>query len=115
MALAEVRRLIDTTAASPRCACGGLVKAAIVSFGERMPEEAMRRAADLAGAADLFLVIGSSLQVQPAASLPLAARRAGAALVIVNREPTSLDREADLVVRAAIGSTAVAVCPQLVN
>jgi NAD-dependent deacetylase len=115
MPLDEVRRLIDTTAASPRCACGGLVKAAIISFGERMPEEAMRRAADLASAAEVFLVIGSSLQVQPAATLPLIARRAGAALAIVNRDPTPLDGDADVLVRAAIGAVAVAVCPQLVN
>jgi NAD-dependent deacetylase len=115
MALAEVRRLIDATEAAPRCRCGGLVKAAVISFGERMPEEAMRRAAEHATAADLFLVMGSSLQVQPAASLPLLARRAGACLVILNREPTPLDREADLVIRASIGEAAQATYPQLVN
>jgi NAD-dependent deacetylase len=115
MSLGEARRVIEATGASPRCACGGLVKAAIVSFGERMPEEAMRRALDLAGAADLFLAIGTSLQVQPAALLPLAATRSGATLVIINRDPTPLDPEADLLVHAAIGEVAVALRPQLVN
>ncbi len=115
MPLAEVRRLIETTAASPRCACGGLVKAAVVSFGERMPEAAMRSAFEHARNCDLFLVLGSSLQVQPAASLPLAASRAGARLVIVDREPTPLDEAAELVVRGSIGAVAGAIYPQLVN
>lgn len=115
MPLAVVRRLIDTTAASPRCGCGGWVKAAIVSFGERMPEEAMRRAAELARSAELFLVIGSSLQVQPAASLPTMAKQAGAALVILNRDATPLDGIADLLVRQPIGTAFVALNPQVVN
>ena len=105
----------DATEAAPRCHCGGLVKAAVISFGERMPEEAMRRAAEHAMNADLFVVMGSSLQVQPAASLPLLARRAGAHLVILNREPTPLDGEADLVIRASIGEAVQATYPQLVN
>ena len=115
MELTDVRRMIDATGASPRCACGGLVKAAIVSFGERMPEDAMRSAGEHARASDLFLVLGSSLQVQPAASLPLVAQRGGASLVIVNREPTPLDDAAELVVRGPIGEVARALYPQLVN
>ena len=115
MALAAVRTIIDETGASPRCACGGLVKAAIVSFGEPMPEQAMRRASDLAVASDLFLVVGSSLQVQPAATLPVLARHAGARLVIINREKTPLDSLAQLVVRNAIGAVFTALYPQLVN
>ncbi|HWT29965.1 MAG TPA: Sir2 family NAD-dependent protein deacetylase, partial [Propylenella sp.] len=97
----------------PRCACGGLVKAAIVSFGERLPDEALRRASDLAAAADLFVVIGSSLQVQPAAALPLAARRCGAPLVIINREATPLDAQADLIVRQPIGAAFTGLYPQI--
>jgi NAD-dependent deacetylase len=115
MALSEVRRLIDTTAAAPRCSCGGLVKAAIISFGERMPEEAMRRAIELAAAADLFLVIGSSLQVQPAASLPLIAKRAGATLAIINRDETPLDSVAEFVSRQPIGAVFAALNAQTVN
>ena len=115
MSLAAVRHTIDTTAASPRCHCGGLVKAAIISFGQRMPEEAMRRAAELARSADLFLVIGSSLQVQPAAALPAIAKRAGAMLAIINREPTPLDGAADLIVHEQIGAVFLALDPQVVN
>jgi NAD-dependent deacetylase len=68
-----------------------------------MPAAAMRRAEQAAVNADLFLVLGSSLVVYPAASLPLIAKNSGASLVIVNREPTELDVYADLVVNAGIG------------
>jgi NAD-dependent deacetylase len=69
-----------------------------------MPEEPMRRAQAEALAADLFLVLGSSLVVQPAASFPELAKRAGARLVIVNLQETPLDPIADLVVREGIGA-----------
>jgi NAD-dependent deacetylase len=115
MSLAAVRRIIDDTGASPRCDCGGLVKAAIISFGERMPIEELEAASRLAQSADLFLVVGSSLQVQPAAMLPLTAKHAGARLAIVNREATPLDGHADVIVRRAIGAVFAALYPQLVN
>ena len=83
--------------------CGGLVKVATISFGQPMPVEAMMRAEAEARACDLFLVLGSSLQVYPAAELPLTAKRAGALLVIVNRDPTDQDRVADLVLHDEIG------------
>ena len=89
----------------PACqACGGILKAATISFGQAMPEEAMRRAQDLALACDIFLVVGSSLVVYPAAALPMVAKENGATLVIVNREPTGLDQVADLVIRGDIGA-----------
>jgi NAD-dependent deacetylase len=87
----------------PDCGCGGIIKTATVSFGQAMPEEPMRRAQELAAACDLFLSVGSSLVVWPAAGIPLLAKRNGAKLVIVNREPTELDEFADLVVRNDIG------------
>jgi NAD-dependent deacetylase len=68
-----------------------------------MPEAAMRRAEELTLACDLFLAIGSSLVVWPAAGFPVMAKRNGAALVIINREPTDFDNLADLVVRQDIG------------
>ena len=85
--------------------CGGLVKTATISFGQTMPEEAMRRAETETLAADLFIVCGSSLVVYPAAGFPIMAKRNGARLVIVNREATDLDPIADLVVHDEIGST----------
>jgi NAD-dependent deacetylase len=88
---------------APDCACGGFIKTATVSFGQAMPADAMRRAEQLAMDCDLFLAVGSSLVVWPAAGFPLMAKRNGAALVIVNREPTEFDEVADLVVRNDIG------------
>jgi NAD-dependent deacetylase len=89
------------------------MKAAVVSFGEPVPAAAMARAAALARGADLMLVLGFSLVVQPAAALPLLARRSGARLAIVNREPTPLDEEAHLVIRGGIGEVFGAVLPHL--
>lgn len=107
--LAEIRTAFEATREPPACvACGGIVKSATISFGQAMPEAAMRRAAALTLEADLFLVLGSSLVVFPAASFPVMARRNGARLAIVNRQPTELDVIADLVVRAEIGP---ALCP----
>lgn len=88
---------------APDCGCGGHIKTATVSFGQAMPEDAMLRAHDLSGACDLFLSIGSSLVVWPAAGFPLRAKQHGARLVIVNREPTEFDEMADLVIRNDIG------------
>lgn len=83
--------------------CAGLLKTATISFGQAMPEPEMLRATEESRACDLFLVLGSSLVVFPAAGLPLEAKRHGAKLIIVNREPTELDDYADLVLNTEIG------------
>ncbi|WP_137127696.1 Sir2 family NAD-dependent protein deacetylase [Roseomonas sp. HF4] len=102
--LAPLRAAFDAAGVVPGCAaCGGLLKTATVSFGQAMPEAPMRRAQEATLAADLFLVLGSSLVVYPAAGFPEIAKRAGARLVIVNNDPTPLDGIADLVVHAPIG------------
>jgi NAD-dependent deacetylase len=88
---------------APGCACGGYIKTATVSFGQAMPADAMARAEQLTNECDLFVAIGSSLVVWPAAGFPLMAKQNGAALVIINREPTDFDSIADLVVRGDIG------------
>jgi NAD-dependent deacetylase len=99
-----LRPRFEATGAAPACDdCGGAVKAATISFGQAMPAAALRRAQELAEACDLFLVLGSSLVVYPAAALPLIAKRAGARLAIVNREPTDFDGMADLAIRGEIG------------
>ena len=96
----------------PTCrSCGELVKVATVSFGQPMPVEVMRRAEEETLASDLFLVLGSSLVVYPAAGFPLKAKRNGARLVIVNREPTEQDQFADLVLNEEIGPLLSAVVP----
>jgi len=90
---------------SPDCPdCGGHIKTATISFGQSMPEAAMRQAHALAEACDLFIAIGSSLVVWPAAGFPMLAKRNGAKLVIINREETDFDNIADLVVRQDIGA-----------
>jgi NAD-dependent deacetylase len=101
-----LRIAFERSARAPRCVgCGGLVKTATISFGQPMPAEAMGRAESDTRAADLFLAIGSSLVVYPAAGLPQMAKRGGAKLAIINREATPLDRLADLVLNRAIGET----------
>ncbi|ACG79805.1 transcriptional regulator, Sir2 family [Phenylobacterium zucineum HLK1] len=102
--LDELKGLYQATGDLPACrACGGLVKTATISFGQPMPEGPMQRAEAETLACDLFLVLGSSLVVYPAAGFPIMAKRHGARLVIVNREPTELDPYADLVLHDEIG------------
>ncbi|MFO7752807.1 MAG: NAD-dependent deacylase [Desulfobacteraceae bacterium] len=89
----------------PECdQCGGLIRPMVVFFGESLPQDVLHRAQRESARCDLFLVIGSSLVVQPAASLPLVAAENGAKLVIVNKEATPLDQRADLVIRDGAAS-----------
>jgi NAD-dependent protein deacetylase/lipoamidase len=90
----------------PLCVkCDGIVKTATISFGQAMPEIPMARAQDETMSCDLFIVLGSSLVVYPAAGFPSIAKRNGAKLVILNRDPTDQDDDADVVVHAEIGPT----------
>jgi NAD-dependent deacetylase len=89
----------------PVCECGGFIKSATISFGQPMPVEAMRRAQIESKSCDLFIAIGSSLVVYPAAGFPAVAKQSGSRLVILNREPTDLDYMADLVLNLEIGET----------
>ena len=101
--LADIKTDFMKTSQPPYCDCGGIIKLATISFGQAMPQKEMARAEDEIAQCDLFLAIGSSLQVFPAASLPLLAKQRGAALVIINREPTDFDQIADLVIHNEIG------------
>jgi NAD-dependent deacetylase len=92
--------------------CGGLVKTATISFGQSMPEGPMMRAEAETLACDLFVVLGSSLVVHPAAGFPAIAKRNGAMLAIVNREPTPLDPYADLVLHDEIGPALTEAVPE---
>jgi NAD-dependent deacetylase len=110
--LADLKALYQATGDLPCCRdCGGIVKTATISFGQQMPEAPMERAEEEALSCDLFLVLGSSLVVYPAAGFPQLARDNGAALVIVNREPTDQDDTADLVLHDEIGPVMSAVVP----
>jgi len=89
----------------PVCECGGFIKSATISFGQPMPFEPMRRAQAESRSCDLFIAVGSSLVVYPAAGFPAVAKQNGSRLVIINREPTELDFLADLVLNLEIGPT----------
>jgi len=93
----------------PYCSeCGGIIKTATISFGQAMPEGPMNLAEQATLSADLFIAVGSSLTVYPAASFPRVAKQQGARLVIVNNEPTDLDPICDLVLHYPIGETLTA-------
>jgi NAD-dependent deacetylase len=106
-------RLMEDILPSPCDGCGGLLKPATISFGQPMPQAAMKRAQKWSEAAEIFVVAGSSLVVQPAASFPVIAKQNGARLAIVNREPTPLDNLADYNFRGAIGEFFTALNPLL--
>lgn len=96
--------------AVPDCpACGGRLKSATVSFGQPLPADVLEQSVELAQHCDLLLAIGSSLVVYPAAGLPEMARRAGAKVVIINRDPTDQDATAHAVIRRGIGATLTAI------
>lgn len=103
--LIDIRGAFEADGQAPVCGCGGLIKTATISFGQAMPEDAMAAAERESLACDLFIAMGSSLVVYPAAGFPRLAKQNGARLVIINREPTDQDSLADLVIHAGIGET----------
>ncbi len=109
-ALARVRAGEDDP---PCAACGDILKSATVMFGQPLDSDVLARAATVAQAADLFVAIGSTLTVEPAASLCAVAVRAGARLVIVNRDPTPYDPIAAAVIRQPIGEAVPAIADRL--
>jgi NAD-dependent deacetylase len=99
----ELARVSDDEP-DPACTlCGGILKSATISFGQSLEPAVLERAASAAQSCEVFLVVGSSLTVQPAAGLCLVARDSGARLAIVNAEPTPYDDVADAVLREPIG------------
>jgi NAD-dependent deacetylase len=80
----------------PKCSCGGLIKPDVVFFGEMLPMDAINKAEQLSVNAELFVALGSSLVVYPAAQFPLISKRNGSKLIIVNRGESGLDSIADL-------------------
>ncbi len=104
--LDEIRARFFPDETVPRCdKCEGMIKTATISFGQAMPENEMIRAQSATEQCDLFIVLGSSLVVYPAAGFPELAKQLGANLVIINRDPTPLDSMADLVINESIGET----------
>lgn len=104
--IADAERTITATGLSPRCErCGGLVKAAVISFGEPMPEELMRRAVEASDDCDLFFAAGTSLVVYPAAGLLQIAHQRNAKIIIASMAPTAMDSLADVAIRAPLATT----------
>src|SRR2546421_3039397 len=110
--ITELQERVDAGAVDPRCpACGGFLKAATILFGQRVPDTELARARELAAACDLFIVVGSSLKVMPAAMLPRLALSRNVPLIIINLQPTSLDSSADV----ALAEKAGLALPKLVE
>jgi len=107
-----IQEWLDEGDESPECDdCAGILKSATVAFGEPMPVEEVELAEEHARQCDLFIVVGSSLVVYPAAQLPLTAKRQGGRLVIINMSSTPHDAYADLVINGKAGE----ILPQLVE
>ncbi|MFF4951116.1 SIR2 family NAD-dependent protein deacylase [Streptomyces chattanoogensis] len=103
--MAEALERVAAGDPDPAClVCGGVLKSATVMFGERLDPQVLGTALGVAKAAEIFLAVGTTLQVQPAASLAGVAAEHGARLIIVNAEPTPYDALADEVIREPIGS-----------
>lgn len=108
-----IREVFEKDGTLPICdACDGIIKTATISFGQAMPVDQMQAAESATFACDLFIAIGSSLVVYPAADFPRLAKQNGAKLVILNRDATPLDLIADLVLNDEIGPTMSAVVNQ---
>ena len=110
----EVERRVGDEPDLPTCpGCRGFLKPDTVSFGQSLPEEQLRRALDLARSCSLFLVIGSSLVVNPAAQLPLIAGRHGAGLALIGLQPTPVDEMVHLNIRGKAGQILPAVLAEM--
>jgi len=102
--MVELQQRIDGGEVDPQCPfCGGYLKTATILFGQRVPEAELARARELVSTCDLFLVVGSSLKVTPAANLPRLALQRNVPLIIINLQPTPLDAYADVVISEKAG------------
>jgi NAD-dependent deacetylase len=102
----EIQKRMEAGVEIPLCDhCGGPLKSATISFGQSLPADVLTEAIDLSMSTDMVFALGSSLTVEPAASIPLQAKNNGARLVIINRTETPLDGLADVVIHESIGET----------
>jgi NAD-dependent deacetylase len=109
-----LQQRIDSGERDPRCElCGGFLKAATILFGQRVPEAELARAKEMALNSDLFLVIGSSLKVTPASTLPRLALQRNVPLIIINLQPTALDPYADVAIHERAGDVLPAIVAKL--
>jgi|SRR5437660_4159203 len=102
--ISELQQRVDAGEIDPTCQqCGGFLKTATILFGQRIPQTVLARAREMANTCDLFLVVGSSLRVTPAATLPRLALQRNVPLIIINLEPTPFDNYADVVMHESAG------------
>jgi NAD-dependent deacetylase len=112
--MAELQKRIDAGEVDPCCSiCGGFLKSATILFGQPLPQAVLTRAKALSKECDLFLVVGSSLKVTPAATLPHLALERNVPLIIINLQPTSLDHYADVVIHEKAGEVLPAIVAML--
>ncbi|CCK81322.1 SIR2 family NAD-dependent protein deacylase [Desulfobacula toluolica] len=111
----ETQKMIDAGEKAPECSCGGYFKPDTVSFGQAMPVEETRRAVELSTNSDVFIVVGSTLLVQPAALMPEYAKTAGAFLVIINLSETPYDTKCDVLIRGKAGDVLKNIVNQVIS
>ncbi|MBI4765828.1 MAG: NAD-dependent protein deacylase [Deltaproteobacteria bacterium] len=112
--LEDMIKTVSSRNSAPECIhCGGILKPDVIFFGEALPENTLRVAIKESQGCDLFIVIGSSLVVYPAASLPLVAKRYGARIVIINLGPTEQDSLADVIINQSAGETMTRIMTKL--
>ncbi len=109
----EIQQRIECGDAAPECDCGGFFKSDTVSFGQSLPEDEYTRAVELSQTCDVFLVVGSTLVVQPASLLPVFAKQNGAFLAIINLSETPCDGMADVLIREKAGEVLPRVLEEL--
>lgn len=107
----EIQKRIEGGDLAPECECGGYLKPDTISFGQAMPTEEVEKATKLSRNCDFFLVVGSTLLVQPAALMPHYAKQSGAFLAIINLSETPCDEVCDLLIRRKAG----AVLPEIIK
>lgn len=110
----EAQDMIDAGDKAPVCSCGGYYKPDTISFGQAMPVEETKRAARLSSESDVFMVVGSTLLVQPAALMPEYAKNAGAFLVIINLSQTPYDKKCDVFIREKAGTVLKKIIAQVI-
>lgn len=112
----DIQRRLEAGETDPRCeVCGGILRTGTILFGEALPQQALKTAMAVSRAADLMIVIGSSLVVNPAARLPAIARDHGARLVIVNQSATPLDELADVLIQGGAGDALSGIVARVRN
>lgn len=111
----EAQKRIESGDLAPECHCGGYLKPDTISFGQQMPEEKMMRSVELAKNSNFFMVVGSTLVVQPASLLPGYAKDNGAYFTIINLSETPYDQQCDVLINDYAGSTLQAIANRLIN